>query len=227
LTQPFDWEKVVTNTWDQHAVDWDERSQRMWEYGSRKKIIPFIQAHVKEGSHVLDVGSGSGYGSLKLHQSGYRVIGVDISEEMIRLANKYRKGDALTFKQGDVCNLSFLDQTFDAIMSINVLEWTKTPVKALSELTRILKQDGLLCVGILGPTAGPRGHSYRRLYGEDVIQNTMMPWEFLQLAKEHHYDLVACEMVWKKEMNQFNPTSLPYQMQQALAFMSVFMLQKK
>ncbi len=227
LNQSFNWQEAVSNTWNNNAAKWDERSRRMWEQGSRKDILPFIRPHFGKGTNVLDVGCGSGYGTVKLHEAGYHLTGVDISEEMIRLANQYRQQEDITFTQADVNGLPFADESFDGITSINVLEWTNIPVKALVELTRILKSDGLLCVGILGPTAGPRANSYRRVYGEDVILNTMMPWEFLQLAQEQGYELIDHRPVWKQEMGQIEHQSLPIKMQQALSFMWLFMLQKK
>src|SRR5699024_7074044 len=92
----------------------------------------------------------------------------------------------INFLQGNIMNLPFEDQYFDGIMAINVLEWTEVPAKAIAELGRVVKKDGLLFVGILGPTAGPRANSYPRVYGKDAICNTMMPWEFKQLASDYN-----------------------------------------
>lgn len=227
MSEQFDWQSKLKETWDDKAINWDQRSEKMWERGSRKSIIPFAQTHFKEQATVLDVGCGSGYGSLKLHELGYDVCGVDLSDEMIRIAKKAHQEKDITYQQADVNDLPFKDATFDAILSINVIEWTKIPSKALSEMTRILKRDGLLCAGILGPTAGPRQHSYERVYGKEVVQNTMMPWEFLRLAKEFGYELVAQEGVWKQETGEIQLESLPIPLQQSVSFMWLFMLRKK
>lgn len=226
MDQTFDWHDEVTNKWNANAANWDERSKNMWEKGSRKTIIPFIKEHVPSHAKILDVGCGSGYGSYKLDQVGYDVTGVDISEEMIHLAKKKRQGTNMTFSVADVNDLPFESDSFDALMSINVLEWTKVPAVALAELSRVLKKDGLTCVGVLGPTAGPRANSYRRVYGDEVILNTMMPWEFLQLAKEQGFHLLADKGVWKRETTDIQMETLPLMMQQALSFMWLFMLQK-
>jgi len=227
MDQTFDWYEAVTKKWDENAKSWNERSKKMWQQGSRRKIIPFLQEHVPLPSRILDVGCGSGYGSHLLHQAGYKVTGIDISEEMIRLAKENQQTNEITYTQADVNELPFTDNSFDAIMSINVLEWTNVPVLALTELSRVLTDNGLLCIGILGPTAGPRAYSYHRLYGEEVILNTMMPWEFMQLAKEQGYQLIAHEPVWKREAEDIEVEKLPLMMQQALSFMWLFVLQKK
>ena len=219
--------EAITKIWNHKATDWDRRSENMWERGSRKDIIPFIEKHVPNGSVMLDVGCSSGYSSKKLYEKGYHVTGIDISDEMIQLAERSTKNTDIRFHQADVNSLPFKNETFDATVTINVLEWTNIPAHALQEMTRTLKQDGFLCVGILGPTAGPRAHSYDRIYGKGILQNTMMPWEFLQLAKECGYTLVDEMPVWKNHLGDIKPEQLPIQLQQAISFMWVFILQKK
>jgi SAM-dependent methyltransferase len=77
----------------------------------------------------------------------------------------------VTFQTGDVTRLPFADGAFAGILSINVVEWTEQPLAALEEFHRLLRPGGVLLLGILGPTAGPRGYSYPRLYGKPTIQN--------------------------------------------------------
>ncbi|MFD1038317.1 class I SAM-dependent methyltransferase [Virgibacillus byunsanensis] len=226
MTNSFNWHQEAKLQWDNRATFWNERSTNMWDNGSRKEIVPFVQKYVTTGSNILDIGCGDGYGSYKLHYLGYNVTGVDISSEMISRATKRLKNEDITFLQGDIMNLSFEDNSFDSLMAINVLEWTEVPAKALLEINRVLKKDGLLCVGILGPTAGPRGNSYPRIHGEKTIANTMMPWEFQQLAKEYKLEYLDGFGVYKEEVKKHHLEGLPLELKQALTFMWVFMLRK-
>src|SRR5690625_3126737 len=186
----FNWEKEAELKWDGQAEFWNRRSKDMWENGSRKNVLPFLKDNLEEGSKVLDIGCADGYGSLKLAKAGYDVIGTDISGEMITRAKSQVQHKQIRFMQGDVNNLPFEHFQFDGVMAINVLEWTADPAKALDELTRVVKKNGLLCIGILGPTAGPRTNSYDRLHGDNTICNTMMPWEFEKLAWEKRLEYV-------------------------------------
>jgi hypothetical protein len=111
-------------------------------------------------------------------------------------------------------------------MAINSIEWTERPLEALNEMRRVLKSGHLLCVGLLGPTAAPRINSYRRLYGEPVICNTMMPWEFEKLAQENGWELVDGEGVYKRGVSEKMVANLPAELKQALTFMWLFMLRK-
>lgn len=221
-----EWNKNTKVKWNKQATNWDERSINMWDHGSRKDIIPFFNKHASQDSTVIDIGCGSGYGSFKLKELGFDVTGIDLSEKMIELAKKYLGNDVL-LHVASVDALPFEDEAFDHALLINVIEWTENPIDALIEIKRILKKDGMLCVGILGATAGPRANSYQRLYKEKVVMNTMMPWEFFQLAKENGFNLVEQQVIHKNDVDSKDVAQLPDELQQAISFMTLFMLKKE
>ncbi|MBM7554312.1 class I SAM-dependent methyltransferase [Thalassobacillus pellis] len=222
----FEWHKEAEKQWNSRADFWNENSKNMWDEGSRQTIIPFFQQYVSPGDKVADIGCGDGYGSFKLHQSGYDVTGVDIAPEMIERAKQQVSADELTFVQGEMTELDFSDESFDAVMAINSLEWLETPAKGLAELKRIVRPKGKLCIGVLGPTAAPRQNSYRRLFGENVICNTMMPWEFELMAEEMGLNLIGGEGVYKRGISEKRLKGLPKELRQAMTFMWIFMLEK-
>lgn len=224
--EDFKWTKKAERLWDEKAESWNAKSMEMWESGSRKDIVPFIQKHVHSGAHICDLGCGDGYGTYKLALSGYKCMGVDFSSEMIKRASS-RKPGLVDFQQGDISSISVEPGTFDSLVAINSLEWTENPLAVLLEMKRILKPGGLSCVGILGPTAMPRINSYRRLYGEKVICNTMMPWEFEQLAVENGWVKKDEIGIYKRGVHQQTLGSLPTELKQALSFMWVFMLENR
>ncbi|NDI36895.1 class I SAM-dependent methyltransferase [Chengkuizengella sediminis] len=221
------WHEQAQHIWGQKANDWNESSQNMWEEGSRKTIIPFLKKYMTKGSYIADIGCGDGYGSYKLMRENYRVIGMDISREMIEIANKRSIDDQLTFLQADAVKLPFAKYTFDGVMSINCIEWTENPRETLLEFQRVLKPNGMLCIGILGPTAHPRQHSFSRLYGENVICNTMMPWEFGRLAQESGWEILDGHGVYKKGVKEELIKGLSSELKQSLTFMWVFILVNK
>ncbi|MDQ0245377.1 SAM-dependent methyltransferase [Bacillus fengqiuensis] len=223
----FEWHEEARKQWDDRAGFWNKNSEEMWTSGSRKTIIPFLKPYIQKGSFIIDAGCGDGLGSYLLAKKGYRVTGVDLSNEMIEKAKARTDIDSLSFVQGDLTNLPLEEKSADAVMAINSLEWTEKPIDALNELKRIVKEKGHACIGVLGPTAHPRVNSYRRLYGEEVIMNTMMPWEFEQLATENGWIVIDGHGVYKRGVNEKMLGSLPKELQQSLTFMWVFMLQKK
>lgn len=224
--QDFNWHGEAKKAWDQMADGWNSRSKHMWEHGSRKDIVPFMKKYIKHGN-VIDVGCGDGYGSHVLKRNGFNVIGVDISEEMITRANEQKIDDSIEFKQADVHNLPFHEEMFDGALVINVVEWTEEPLHILNELKRVIKPGGMICIGILGPTAGPRAHSYRRVYGENVICNMVMPWEWQQLAEENGLTFIDGMTVPKKGMHDTDVSHFPLELQQAVSFMGVSIFKKE
>ncbi|RSD26573.1 class I SAM-dependent methyltransferase [Mesobacillus subterraneus] len=222
----FNWVAESEKQWDRMAASWNSRSKEMWETGSRKDIVPFMRGFVSPGSSVCDLGCGDGSGSVKLAEAGYSVTGVDVSEEMLGKARlKLANNGRALFIKADLSDSGIADNEFDAVMAINSLEWTSSPMESLKEMARILKSGGHACIGILGPTAGPRKNSFRRLYGEEVICSTIMPWELERLALENGWRKAGEFGVFKKAADQLSLGSLPTELQQSLSFMWVFMFQ--
>mgnify|MGYP001175243220 CR=1 FL=1 len=222
----FNWLQESQLKWNDMAEYWNQSSESMWEKGSRKDVIPFISEFVRPGGSICDLGCGDGYGSFLLANHGYSVVGVDFAEEMIEKAKQRIKTPTLRFVQGSMVDTSFAKEEFDAVMAINSVEWNEAPLDAINEMTRITKPTGFACVGILGPTAAPRIHSYSRLYGKPAVLHTIMPWEFSQLARENGWMVVGNLPVYKREVKKEMADLLPTILQQALSFMWVFMLQK-
>lgn len=220
----FNWSEEAEKQWDERSSGWNSMSKEMWESGSRKEIAPFFAKHVAPNGVVCDLGCGDGYGSFKLAELGYLVTGMDVSEEMIHKARGTNEGNTAQFIKGDMSNLPFEKDSFDAIVAINSLEWTEDPLKVIKEIQRIVKPGGFACIGILGPTAAPRINSYRRLYNEKVICNTMMPWELVKLAEENGWGNVDSLGVYKRGTDQMPIGSLSTELRQALSFMWVSML---
>ncbi|KMY54556.1 methyltransferase [Bacillus sp. FJAT-27231] len=220
------WQQDAKTQWNARAGGWQAKSADMWEKGSRKGVCSFFAHYVPQNSLVADLGCGDGYGSYKLHQTGYKVIGMDLSTKMVELAQRFETV-GLTFQQGDLANLPFTGEELDAVIAVNSLEWTEKPSRVLQEIKRVLKPGGKLCAAILGPTAGPRENSYHRLNGESVIMNTMMPWEFTKLALDSGFQYIAEEHVYKGGVTEAAVQTFPAELKQALTFFTLFMLEKK
>ncbi|MCD7033442.1 methyltransferase domain-containing protein [Metabacillus sp. GX 13764] len=221
-----EWTKLAASLWNERASYWHSSSQNMWEEGSRKKAVAFFEKFVPKQGEVLDIGCGDGYGSWKLYKAGYKVKGIDLSEEMISLAKKHEVPERLTFMEGDMLHLPFEEERAEGIMAINCIEWVPDPLKAVKGMHRVLKKEGYLCAAVLGPSAEPRKASYGRLYHKPAVCNTMMPWEFKQLAEENGFKLKAYEPVYKRGVNSEMADALPEVLRQSLSFLCLFMLQK-
>jgi ubiquinone/menaquinone biosynthesis C-methylase UbiE len=100
---------------------------------------------------VLDVGCGGGRLTSGLMDGQYKnIVGIDLCYGFCKI---YRKSFTLPCIQGDVMNLSIKKNTFDYVMCMsNVLSFLSTPKQhelAFTEIHRILKTRGTVCISVL------------------------------------------------------------------------------
>jgi ubiquinone/menaquinone biosynthesis C-methylase UbiE len=95
---------------------------------------------------VLEIGCGNGYGArlIKKYFSPKKIYGIDLDEKMIQLAKQKNKDSVVVFEVGDVLNLKFKSNQFDAIFDFGILHHVIEWKDALKELKRVLKPEGQL-----------------------------------------------------------------------------------
>ncbi|MFH1137305.1 MAG: class I SAM-dependent methyltransferase [Pseudomonadota bacterium] len=125
---------------------------------------------VRPGAQALDLGTGPGFMALTLHDLGFRVTALDVSEEMLKVAadNAARRGATVEFRQGDAENPPFAPESFDLVICRH-LTWTLTNLpRSLSTWKGLLRPDGVLAVidGVWGSSTGPA--RVRRLAADAV-----------------------------------------------------------
>lgn len=120
----------------------------VWTHTPYHAIAMRMLPKLAADSFVLDVGVGRGVWLLKLVQAGYRVIGLDYVNEIVRKGNAdiklHNVVERARFIHGDVRDIPLADATFDAVTDIGVLQHLD-PVdwdKYVSEISRVLKQGG-------------------------------------------------------------------------------------
>lgn len=119
-----EWSTLAAEKWDQFAADWHANSDNMWENGSRRTILPFLQKYVSiSDGPILDAGCADGYASCKLASIGYAVEGIDIAGEMIRLANDRAKEQACRSLFKQVISASSLLQTIPSLAPCLSTSW--------------------------------------------------------------------------------------------------------
>ena len=99
------------------------------------------------GADVLDVGCGAGRHLVPLVRNGFRAVGADLSEQALALLDpRYSRVVA------DVQRLPFSDRSFDAVTCYGVLQHLTLAgqVKAVGELFRVLRHQGLAFVEVAG-----------------------------------------------------------------------------
>jgi ubiquinone/menaquinone biosynthesis C-methylase UbiE len=118
--------------------------ERIWlDHISRYRFA----ANYVKNKEVLDIACGSGYGSRILKDNGaIRVIGIDISQNVIDYARNKYNTNKLDFIKGDITNIDFPNNFFDIVVSFETIEHLKNYREALLEIKRVLKENGLLII---------------------------------------------------------------------------------
>jgi arsenite methyltransferase len=119
---------------------------------------------IPPGGVALDVGSGPGNVTASLARAagpGGLALGVDISEPMLARAVRAEAGPQVGFLRADAQRLPFRDESFDAAVSIAMLQLIPKPSAALAEMARVLRPGARIAVMV--PTAGRAGALMRLL----------------------------------------------------------------
>lgn len=115
-----------------------------------KDFVSFVinELDVDYKSRILEIGSRAGWLSIELARRlpEAKVIGLDNNEQLVQIANLNKQQEKITnveFVTGSLDDLSqFLNQSFDVVISFNVLHLLNDPQKILNEVKRILKKNG-------------------------------------------------------------------------------------
>ena len=134
---------------------------RLW----RKKAIGVI-SKTHRNSIILDVATGTGdlaIAAMKLNPS--KITGIDISKKMLEIGKMKidRKGlsGKIELMQGDSENLPFSDNFFDVVMVAFGVRNFSDPLKGLSEMKRVLRENGMIMVLEFSK---PSGFPFRPVY---------------------------------------------------------------
>lgn len=149
---------------------------------SLKGNVSVIVPYIKKGK-ILDVGCGSGQLLAWLKKHGWEVYGAEISPKAVKEANNR----GLNVFNGELIDAKFPENFFDTVVVNQVLEHTYDPMGLLKEINRILKQKGLLIVGV------PNIESYEsKVFGEY--------WSPLDVPRHlYHFSMSSLESMLQKK----------------------------
>ena len=124
-----------------------------WASLQEAQHAPFFEAMldaagVGDGVRVLDAGCGGGGASVLAEGRGATVSGLDASAPLIDIARvRVPGGD---FRVGDLEALPFADDSFDAVIAANSIQYAEDRVAALRELARVSAPEARIAVGLFG-----------------------------------------------------------------------------
>lgn len=218
---------AVRSYWDSHPLGRQYLSQDGLEEGSRAffdNIRPWMnpfkfpwimdridrEARIIGNGHLLEIGCGMGFDSLEFLKRGVRVTATDLTPTAVRLARRHFELEGVQAEDVRVENgleLSFPDETFDAVWSNGVLHATGDTARAIQEVRRVLKPGGRAIIShfyrkpswmYVMNRLGRENIEYKEedppvneFYTEEEIEAFFVGFRIEEAVREHHRALPA------------------------------------
>ena len=140
--------------WDRTAKIYNHFMKK--DHKAYKQMYSLIYPAVRH-KQVLELATGTGLIAKHIVRSADHIEATDASQEMIEQAKQGVKSTKLYFSVQDMFHLPYADQSFDVVIVSNALHIVQEPERALAEIRRVLKEDGIL----IAPTFTHAGNDFR------------------------------------------------------------------
>ena len=181
--------------WDLYAPIYS-RAMRAEErsYAFLYRRIPKL-VRAKE---VLELATGPGVLAKRIAPVTKRMLATDYSEGMIAEAKKGACPNNLRFEVADAMDLPYADASFDAVIIVNALHLLPEPGRALREIARVLRPDGIL----IAPNFVKQRESLRTRCWEALLSlaglrfaNQWTPEAYLDFLKKNGWEVRFYEVM--------------------------------
>ena len=129
------------NFWDRNAGRYDRFMRK--DRAAYEEMYALIRPVVKAKT-VLELATGTGLIAKHIVNAAAHIEATDASAEMILEAKRDNQSAKLHFSVQDMFRLPYADKSFDVVIVSNALHIIPQPEKALAEIRRVLKNDGVL-----------------------------------------------------------------------------------
>lgn len=183
-------EKNIRDHWDSRAIS--ESYKASWEdYYMLQKEIDEISKHINGHEYICDFGCNNGFTDFQLLSTfnNIKIDGIDYSEELIKKARETLNASncisRVNFYIGDILKTdTYPDKRYDIVLAKRTLinlENSENQIVALSNLKKILKEDGKI---ILSEAVEENWERLNRLRGEFGLPSLSQPWHNKYLDKQ-------------------------------------------
>ncbi|MFI3229116.1 MAG: class I SAM-dependent methyltransferase [Bacillota bacterium] len=160
-----------------------------------------IGQYLSKDSRVLELACGTGQFTFNLCQYVDSYTATDFSSEMIKHCIAKNSDSMVNFELADATQLCYDSGSFDVVVVANALHCMPDPAKALAEISRVLKPNGLLIAPTFVIDQQP---SKLRMFILNLIGfKTYNNWTSVELSnfvKNNSFDVVKCENIMAKPL---------------------------
>lgn len=152
---------------------------------------------IPEHGRVLEIAPGPGYFCIELAKLGsFDITGLDISRSFVAIAreNAERAGLQIDFRVGNASAMPFEDGTFDFTFCQAAFKNFTEPVKAITEMHRVLKSGGVAVIVDLRSDASEEEiNSEVEGMGLSLLNRVITRWTFRQMLVKSAYSVTEME----------------------------------
>lgn len=188
--------------WDSYARKYDDFINKN-VLNTYSQILYNLINDTKESQNLLEIATGTGIICIRLRHQVKKIVAIDISPEMINIGREKCIREAIQnidFMVGDACNLDFPDKSFDTIIASNLLHLLFKPEAALSEMKRVLKENGRIIVPTYCHGADLKSYIISRIMGLAGFA-ARTRWSvptFIESIQEAGYSLIKFNVIQDK-----------------------------
>ena len=154
-----------------------------------RQLVDNIPANGK----VLEIAPGPGYFCIELAKLGeFQITGLDLSKSFVEIAkkNSAEAGLRIDFREGNASRMPFADETFDFTFCQAAFKNFSEPVKAIAEMYRVLKPNGIAVIADMRNDASAKDIEQEvkgmRL---DPVNELMVKWTFDHMLLKSAYSV--------------------------------------
>jgi 2-polyprenyl-3-methyl-5-hydroxy-6-metoxy-1,4-benzoquinol methylase len=150
--------------------------------------VKMLSNHLRSGMSVLELGCGTGYFTRELARSGADIVAVDVSAELLEIAQADCPAKNVRYEIQNASVLSYPGTVFDSVVGSSVLHHLEVK-RALGEIYRVLKPGGTIYFtepNMLNPQIAIQKNVpwVKRKLGDSPDETAFFRWPLRRLLKE-------------------------------------------
>ena len=181
--------------WDIYAPIYEKAMHMDKKYYSYMyDRIPVI---IKD-KEVLEIATGPGLLAKHVAHFTKKMLATDYSDGMIKEAKKGEYPNNLTFEVADATSLPYNDNSFDVVIIANALHVMANPDKALKEIDRVLREDGVMIApNFVGHNKGARSKIWSNILKLAGIkfEHQWTSDEYIKWLDEHNWKVIFSKLM--------------------------------